>query len=225
MLRKPSKTTIRPRPPKLRLPTIVEDEPDTPLTPEQIIAELAKLGVNLGQITQPTHLAASRINDVQAPLVVPSPPVKNLLLEPDVFSNDPRLGLLFVYMAQRILEFAKGYPSEVPPEKFAETMVARLVMKDPQVKCVLIVTEQGQVIGHLLATIEGNMDSKWVFCWQAQVDEPHTGSLDQAMEMGIQWGKQHGCTSILMATQIDPEFWVKRYGFSSLRTVMSRPLP
>ena len=145
--------------------------------------------------------AAPRINVVVPPVPTPPPPpVKTFLVEPDPLSADPRMGLLFIYACTRIRDFSVAHPSEVPAELFTRNVVARLAGKDPTIRCVMVMTEAGDVVGHVLATIEGVMEARWVHCWQAQVDVAHTTALQDALRMGEEWGKSQGAKQLLMAT-------------------------
>ena len=169
--------------------------------------------------------AAPRINAVVPPVPTPPPPpVKTFLVEPDPLADDPRLGLLYIYACNRIRDFAIAHPSEVPAPLFTRTMITRLAGKDPTIRCLMVMTEDGEVVGHVLATIEGGPDARWVYCWQAQVDTAHTTALADALDVGRAWGKEQGATNIVMATFIDPEFWKRRYGFQDVRHVMLKEI-
>lgn len=143
------------------------------------------------------------------------------LMEPDLL--DQQYGLAFLAAADRIMAFARQTAQESNPESFIRNVLARLCVKDPKIKLILAIID-GEIVGHILATIETDGTSTWAFCWQAQVDPKGTGTLQYMMDAGIEWAKQHGATSILMATHLDPAFWEQKYGFTSTRTVMRRPI-
>ena len=153
------------------------------------------------------------------------PPTLNFgLAEPDPLTS-PQAAIVFGLVTQRMLSFAQRYPSELRPEPMVRLWLARLCAKDPRFKVyVALNLDTGEVIGHCVGSIETNGVDTWLFCWQIEVDQSHTGIVDQIITVGSQWAKSQGATSILMATQIDPEFWKRRYGFESMRTVMSRQI-
>jgi hypothetical protein len=143
-----------------------------------------------------------------------------VIVEPDPL--DGKLGLAYMVAAQRIFAFAQQYPQEVNPETFVRNVLARVVAKDPTVKLLVALNaETGEIAGHILAMIEGNIQDRWVFCYQAQA-EP--GVLQQLIDAATPWGKEHGATSLLMATQLDPAFWQRHYGFETVRSVMRRAI-
>lgn len=157
----------------------------------------------------------------------PIPPssraVNAVIVEPDPL--DGKLGVWYVAAAQRVLTFARQYPQEVNSETFTRSALARVVAKDPGVKLLVALdADTGEIVGHVLAMIEGTIQDKWVFCYQAQVDARGGGVLQQLIDAATPWGKAQGATSLLMATQLDPAFWQRQYGFETARTVMKRPI-
>lgn len=173
-----------------------------------------------------SSVAPSALPEVPlAPIVQPgvSQAPSVAFLEPDPLH--PALAVSFVLAAKRVLDFASDHPSEIAPEPFVRGTMARVCVQDPNVKLILAVDSgTGEVLAHLLATIESNGVDTWVFCWQAQVEQGATGVLQQLIEYATPWAKSRGANRVLMATHLDPEFWRQRYGFEVVRHVMSRPL-
>jgi hypothetical protein len=165
---------------------------------------------------------AIEVDDLPLPSQ-PAPVPKFVLLEPDPLH--PQFSTLFLLTAQRLAAFAMAHPDESNPEMFVRATLARLTMKDPKIKVILAVdVESGAPLGHLLATIESNGTDFWVYCWQAQIDHPHTQILQQMIDAGIPWAKAQGANKVLMATHIDPRFWDQKYGFELSRHVMLRDI-
>lgn len=173
----------------------------------------------------------------ESPQVIPlpepsSPPIVDpgdsqvpsvAFLEPDPLH--PTLAVSYVLGAQRVLDFTQRYPTEVSPESFTRGAMARVCMQDPHIKLILVVeSNTGEVLGHLLATIETNGTDTWVFCWQVEVDQRATGIVQQLIDYATPWARSRGATSVLMATHLAPEFWQRRYGFEMVRHVMRRTL-
>jgi hypothetical protein len=72
--------------------------------------------------------------------------------------------------------------------------------------------------------IEGAGADRWAFCYQAQVDTAGTDIVKQMLSTVAQWAKALGATSLLMATQIDPQVWARSYQFETVRHVLRRAL-
>lgn len=195
-----------------QLPTPVSH---TPMTLEEYKASLPQGNPQEGregpQETSGLHFSSD-----------PSPRTSQVMIvEPDPLAG--AAGLIFVLAGQRMLSFARSYPQEANPEEFVRSILARLVMKDPLVK-LLVAVSDGEIVGHVLGVIEGAGSNRWVFCYQAQVDARGTDVLQQMIDLATPWAKSQGAQYILMATQIDPDFWQKRYNFQTVRHVMRREI-
>jgi hypothetical protein len=145
-----------------------------------------------------------------------------------IIAIDPldKTGFLMPFMIQRLLDFARLHYTETPPEPFARSMVARLTAGDPNVLLLAAVGSKGDVVGHAVGSIESFANSKWVFVSQCRVD-PGEGSADPTIvkrfiEAADQWATSQGVKTMLMASPRSDEAWRKRYGFTTLRHVMSR---
>ena len=153
----------------------------------------------------------------------PAPARQVVVLEPDPFH--PQLAVTFLVAAQRMKSFADRFPHEVNPDQFCRLSLARLCVKDPDIRVFLAIdAETGDILGHALITIESAGMSKWAFAWQAEIDPNGTTTLQKIIDAGIPWAKQRGASQLMMATQLDPKFWADKYGFRMSRYVMSKDI-
>lgn len=137
-------------------------------------------------------------------------------------------GYLMPFVVKRIAEFAEQHIDEMDAQTFTRTILARLASGDPGIRVLAFVGAKGDVVGHAVATIETFGPSKWCFVSQCRV-EPGEGSADptvvkRAIENADEWAKGHGVTLMLMATPRSDEAWRRKYGFKTLRHVMSREI-
>ena len=139
-----------------------------------------------------------------------------------------KTGLLLPFVVQRVDEFARQHADEMDPETFTRSIMARLCAGDPSLRLVAFVGAKGDVVGHALATVESFGPSKWCFIAQCRV-EPGEGSSDptlvrRAIEDADAWAASQGISQMLMATPRSDEAWRRKYGFKTLRHVMSREI-
>lgn len=144
-----------------------------------------------------------------------------------------KTGFLIPFVVERISEFARQHMDEVDPDTWTRTIITRLAGGDPSLLVLAMVGAKGDVVGHGVATIETFGPSRWVFISQCRV-EPGEGSADptvvkRAIEHVDTWAKAQSVTQMLMASPRSDEAWRRRYGFKTLRHVMSRevgsPIP
>jgi hypothetical protein len=146
-----------------------------------------------------------------------------VIVEPDPLAG--AAGMIYVLAAQRMLAFTHRFPQEVNPENFVRMVLARVAAKDPTIKLLVAMNaDTGDVLGHSLTMIEGLGTDRWAFCYQLQVDIPGTDIVQRMIDHATPWGKQHGAKYLLMATELDPEMFARKYDFEMVRYVMRREI-
>lgn len=140
---------------------------------------------------------------------------------------DPKTGLLFPLVAQRVLRFAREQHVEMDPTNVTRQLLARVVLQDPAVRLLAFVNEQGVIRGHTFAAIESDgTDHKWCYVFQAQA-EGNVGEHMRAATAGLAddpWLKGHGVQYIVMSTGRREKGWERAWGFKPLRHHMILPI-
>ncbi|HEX7162138.1 MAG TPA: hypothetical protein VF223_12995 [Trebonia sp.] len=134
-------------------------------------------------------------------------------------------GLLVPEVARRILETAENHFEDLDPNLYTAQVMARLWAGDETV-LVLALVEDGtyKVVGHAVAEVAQHGKHKWVFVSQTKADQNVGDAIKRAILLADEWGKQHGCTRMVMATTRPDTAWKRKYGFDTMRHLMVRKL-
>lgn len=79
------------------------------------------------------------------------------------------------------------------------------------------------ILGHALLSVEQDCAGSYVHIWQANI-LPHVASacrrdfMDMCLVHIREWARQRELTRLRIATSRNPEVYVRRYGFTKLRT-------
>jgi hypothetical protein len=138
---------------------------------------------------------------------------------------DPVLGLLSAALTQRVLAFSKKYFVEGDAELQTKQFMARIVIGDPGIKAAVVITPQGELVGHAIATLEGHGDKRWIYGWQLEVDGKQEGAVEKLLALAEAWGVENGATNLFMSTHRSDKAYAKKYQFTSKYTLMGRPIP
>jgi hypothetical protein len=143
---------------------------------------------------------------------------------------DPVTGMLFPFVVQRVVEFAREQHPEMNPQYVARQLLAQVVLGNDKVRLTAIVNPQGVIRGHVLASIQSDEDPAspqvWCYIFQAKADANVGDTLRNAVKGLVDhpWLKKHGATHLLMSTGRNEKGWERAFGFRPLRHVMWRPL-
>ena len=138
---------------------------------------------------------------------------------------DPHTGLAFPNMALRIRDFMREHFSEGDPDTLTRQLLARVALGDPTVFLLAMIdVKNAKVVGHLLCTLEQAGAKKWVYGWQAEVEGKQDDLLNKAFGLMEIWAGPEP-KEFAMTTARSERAWERKYGFKSLRHVMSRPIP
>lgn len=136
----------------------------------------------------------------------------------------PVIGLLGPALVQRMVEMARQHFDEGNPELHVRQMWTRIVMNDPAIRLIAAVNEQGQVVGHCLATLEEHGGKKYVYGWQMRV-EAKDDTTSRIIDTVETWAEQENASTMMFVTHRSSAAWQKKYQFEMRRAVMSRPVP
>ncbi len=138
---------------------------------------------------------------------------------------DPVRGLLFPFVAQRVLAFAREQHVEMDPTHVTRELLARVVQGQPTIKLIALVDGASKVLGHVLASIETDGHERWCYIFQLKADGNVGEAVRKAVEaIGTEWCAAHGVTKVIMSTGRDERGWERAYGFKPLRHIMWKPL-
>jgi hypothetical protein len=137
-------------------------------------------------------------------------------------------GMLMPFVVKRMIEMSQQHMTEMHPITWARGVAQLLVSQSPNVLMLAAVGDKGDVVGHMTCTIESDGIERWVFVSQCRVD-PGEGSADAGLvKRGIEyvdrWARERGATQMVMATPRSDEAWRRRYGFKTLRHLMTRDI-
>lgn len=139
--------------------------------------------------------------------------------------ND-QTGPAFPALCLRIRDFMREHFPEGDPDIMTRQVLGRVAVGDPAVFLLAMVDlDKGTIVGHLLCTLEQVGDKKWVYGWQAQVNPGLGDALERAFAASDAWAAPLGATTFAMTTPRAEKGWEKKYRFTSVRHVMSRPIP
>ena len=148
---------------------------------------------------------------------------------------DPNLGVLVPIVAKRIITFATEFTPEFDPRLVAQAIMVPLWQRDPFVRVLAFVDEQGLVVGHAVTSVQSDGVSSWVMTSQCQADH----AVGDAVKRGIldteEWVKttvnpflvrqgKSPVTQMVMATGRNEKSWERAYGFRVKRRVMVRDI-
>lgn len=132
-------------------------------------------------------------------------------------------GALGPKLTERVLEMAREYDEEEAAQFFTRQVVGRTIAGDPAVRLLLVLNEDGHLVGHAVATLERFGPKAWVFAWQCKVDGKQPGAVEGVIAHLREWGAQQGAVELEMATQRNEAAWQRSYGFTKKRSVLTLP--
>ena len=148
---------------------------------------------------------------------------------------DPNLGLLVPIVAKRIIAFAKEYMGEMNPVLVTRAVMVPLWSQDPFTLLLALVSPEGLVVGHAVATVNTDGANYWVTVSQTQADGAVGDAVKRCIEYAEQWVENEVNPVLLiqgrmpvkrmvMITSRNEKVWERAYGFKMDRRIMSRPI-
>lgn len=128
---------------------------------------------------------------------------------------NPQHGLLFPLVGQRLDSMAQAYPNEMDHPLFIRQALARVYAGDKSVRLLIALAPDGQLVGHVLVSVERHGEKEWVYVWQCEVDKGYE-AVPQFIAHLREWKPE---LDILMGTTRD-KAWARKYGFEPVRTIM-----
>lgn len=147
---------------------------------------------------------------------------------------DGKTGLLAPFVLERIRRMARERAQELDADQAVKNVGARFYAGDPSLLLLAFLDEKTQLVGHGVATVESDGTNSWVFVSQVGMDPGDWGdAVVQAMELADAWAQtfserilvprgQKPIQKMLMATHREERGWIRKYGFTSHRHIMSR---
>lgn len=127
--------------------------------------------------------------------------------------------LLIPQLTQRIEKYASEYQPEADPHEYAGTVIAKLYVNDPSLVILGIIDDdKATLVGHVVASVEGFGNRRWVYVPQIRADKDVGNARFEALNMVTAWAKSLSINQILLATNQDGKEFEKR-GFKRFRTV------
>lgn len=138
---------------------------------------------------------------------------------------DPIGGVFFTQTLRNVLEFAKTHYEGLPPEAISRDWGAQIMLGSPKIRLWAMVTPEGRVVGHALATLEhyddGHIMVNGIQCRAESVVQDATARVIKEMD---KWGREHGATTLQMTTDRSDLVWIKKHGFKVVRHTLARPI-
>lgn len=132
-------------------------------------------------------------------------------------------GALGPKLTERVLDMAREYDDEEAARFFTQQVMGRATAGDPSVRLLLVLNDDGQLVGHAVATLESFGPKQWVFAWQCKVDGKQPGAVEGVIIHLKEWGLKHGAGKLEMATQRNEAAWQRSYGLSKHRSILTLP--
>lgn len=147
------------------------------------------------------------------------------MVEPKIVIVDPYHPVLGMFTSQIALRLIEQAGSTV-----TQGIMGRAWIQDPKVLMLAVLNEKHHIIGHAVATIDGDK----AFLLQPRLDEPTTNdTTGELISLVDKWiteynkkieGSEVAIDGItLVAKRSDPK-WAKKYDFETVRYVMYRKL-
>ena len=128
-------------------------------------------------------------------------------------------------VVQRLLAFARDQLHESDPEHLIRQLLARVLMKDPNIQLQVVIQEH-RVVGAVLSMLETDGAAKWVYVLFATM-EPGIDvrpDSDDAQRNVEHWARSLGLTKILMASTRSGAAWGRRFGYKESRVIYQKDL-
>lgn len=129
--------------------------------------------------------------------------------------------LLLPFCIKRVYDMAAEFPAVV--QQTTKIVLGRVIAGDPLCK-LLAMVKGGRVVGHALYHMHADGDRPLVWILQCAVDGDGGDAVQRTLETVTAFGKEHGATTVEMATARNPKAWEKSYGFRVKHTVMDKPI-
>lgn len=133
--------------------------------------------------------------------------------------------LMLPFIAQRILEMAHETGGEANPEQVMKKTMIALLNRAADVLVLALVNDKGQIVGHVVATVNSDEVNRWVWVLQCKADDNVQDAREVVFAMLDDLGRQFGAKKMLMATGRNEKAWERKYGFRTSRRVMERDIP
>ena len=144
-----------------------------------------------------------------------------------VLPVDPLNGptaMLLPFIAHRIYTMAGERMSELDPERFTRSFMARLWAQDVGVMVLAMIEPSGKLVGHVTAEICTDGVKRWIFVSQTKADGNVGDAVKRVMLMLDEWGKRHQATIMTIATHRSDAAWQRKYGLELHRQVLTREI-
>ncbi len=132
--------------------------------------------------------------------------------------------MLLPFIAQRIFSMAQERMSELDPERFTRSLLARLWASDQSVLVLAFIEPSGKLVGHVVAECCTDGVKRWLFVSQTKADGNVGDAVRRALTILDEWGKSLNATLMTMATHRSDAAWQRKYGLETHRQVLMREI-
>ena len=163
------------------------------------------------------------MSPAEAPVLSQKTDVPQVVVLPVDPLNGPT-AMLLPFIAQRIFSMAQERMSELDPERFTRSLLARLWASDQSVLVLAFIEPSGKLVGHVVAECCTDGVKRWLFVSQTKADGNVGDAVRRALTMLDEWGKSLSATMMTMATHRSDAAWQRKYGLETHRQVLMREI-
>ena len=147
-----------------------------------------------------------------------------LILRVDPFDPDIGRAMLFPLLLRRMVDFAAIHYAEISPEAQAREHAMRACSGDKGLLMLALVSPEGKLVGHSVATLQTSYGKRWLFVTQCKADEPTGDAIARVIAKNEEFGRANGAELLIFETKRSDSAWAKAYGFHTMRHLMSKSL-
>ena len=163
------------------------------------------------------------MSPAEAPVLSQKTDVPQVVVLPVDPLNGPT-AMLLPFIAQRIFSMAQERMSELDPERFTRSLLARLWASDQSVLVLAFIEPSGKLVGHVVAECCTDGVKRWLFVSQTKADGNVGDAVRRALTILDEWGKSLNATIMTMATHRSDAAWQRKYGLETHRQVLMREI-
>jgi len=163
------------------------------------------------------------VSPAEAPVLSQKTDVPQVVVLPVDPLNGPT-AMLLPFIAQRIFSMAQERMSELDPERFTRSLLARLWSSDQSILVLAFIEPSGKLVGHVVAECCTDGVKRWLFVSQTKADGNVGDAVRRALTMLDEWGKSLSATMMTMATHRSDAAWQRKYGLETHRQVLMREI-
>ena len=136
------------------------------------------------------------------------------------------LGMMLHWpLFKRMVAFGQEHNPEIPAEPVITAWLSRFYAGAPDVYVLVDLDDVKGITAHVYAEIQDLYGVRVMHGYQIWQDKPDLAKLDETMEWLEKTAYAQGCTlATAMIHQRHTRAFAKRYGYTSTRTVISKPL-